>query len=1155
MPNYYTEVTEDIIGGHLAYADDIKLIQSGIQAMASQLICDNFGEGYVLDDDENSFLISPVSTTIDQMNEPTTQVNWQPINDLYIRQTIDIEKSSVESIKVYVKNSSGANKVLHGELRTLETDTIDSELISSYEVTIPASQTTGGYCTFLFNSHHLAQDSYYLVIKYATGISIRIDIAGRYNKSFATSTNGVQYQELPQDIWFEESYAKEGTYNVVKGNAIIHGEKTQSLDTHVTISERSLYGNRIDIIVLNKEGQFEVVQGDVAAAGKPIPPDDLIPYGRLKIAYVTVPVNIPGITPDPILIDQEDVLGHSRMRSHHERIRRLEKKTDWIFNYNSPERIKYNLTGSTFYDASASQNVEPILAGTQTIGYQLASNTVNNYYWSFKDFAGNPPIEGEYESDNGIGSYTEIDHSDHSLGICKLQKRTSTEMIFSSNREASQRTGGHNRKVLIYKDNRSLSAYPGNSFTLTSPTKLTQINLDARFYRNAASVRMELFIPGAGIKAISDTKDLRGYGRGAYNIINTEVFGFQFYNIDLDPGQYYWRLVIDPLYNHTPAETWLNTINYPGRGGDFMVFQGQYPPPRVELGVKYRLAETMIFDIIAQKDVLAPVGIIQSSMIDTTDGIGSIATDMNLNLPVNTLYELHVTNDNGTTWQRMQGKYLNFPSTGHQFMWRLTLKSNDNSSTPVLSYNNAKQYAIKFSLGLSGGTPETKGSLVTIPLCGDSILQEAIPLSSTIDKFSHWEWLRMWCSENYGTINVDIEAVDELASPVENTIWTNIKSGLTLDELYHGSVDYSNYEGSYEEDEYNYHCDLDEEIILQDQVIIDRCEEAWVEIEDSATLTHTVDGSVYQEGTKSAKVALTNYTEGSVFMSTSIANLDLSRYDSIQFYIRTDKSGGLAANDIQFCIGTSAQSATGEFHNIPVIAANTWTRVTIPLTDPEALTQIVSLGLKRSVSGTAWNGCSIWIDNVMGIISNLRTIDECETAFTTAQSTNVTCSTNADHQSGTYSSQIAVNAGAATGLLAYKTLNEDLSDFNQIRFWFKSITTATETGDFELVFGSNTTCTSVIGDGYYIPNVEPDTWVRVVVDLESPGDYEAVRSIGIRMLTDRTLTFRLDEIEGLKTVKYPFYQKCVRFRFNLERDAGTDLSPVIRKVGVIPVVD
>jgi hypothetical protein len=49
------------------------------------------------------------------------------------------------------------------------------------------------------------------------------------------------------------------------------------------------------------------------------------------------------------------------------------------------------------------------------------------------------------------------------------------------------------------------------------------------------------------------------------------------------------------------------------------------------------------------------------------------------------------------------------------------------------------------------------------------------------------------------------------------------------------------------------------------------------------------------------------------------------------------------------------------------------------------------------------------------------------------------------------------------------------------------------------------------------------------------------------MAVDKQLTFRIDKIEGLKTTKYPFYQKCVRFRFNLSRNQGTDLSPVCKK--------
>jgi uncharacterized protein YxeA len=90
------------------------------------------------------------------------------MNDLYVRQTVAIEKSSVRDITVYVKNTSGKPRVLHGEFRTVETEEVDSELISTYEVTIPASQTAGAPAEFSFNVHHLARNNYYLVIKYAT---------------------------------------------------------------------------------------------------------------------------------------------------------------------------------------------------------------------------------------------------------------------------------------------------------------------------------------------------------------------------------------------------------------------------------------------------------------------------------------------------------------------------------------------------------------------------------------------------------------------------------------------------------------------------------------------------------------------------------------------------------------------------------------------------------------------------------------------------------------------------------------------------------------------------------------------------------------------------------------------------------------------------
>ncbi|MDP3013338.1 MAG: hypothetical protein Q8M92_03790 [Candidatus Subteraquimicrobiales bacterium] len=1168
MPNYYTEVTEDIIPGHLAYAEDINLIQDNIEAALAQMICDNFGDGYALSPEEGAFVLTPIGPNeqIDQFSHG--ELTWKSMSTIYVRQKITINKSSVEGIRVYLKNTSGANRIVHGELRTVETEYVDSDLAASYEVTIPANQTSGNYVDFLFNIHHLALDSYYLVLKYSDGISIRFDNAGGYNGSLATSVDGIQYAVEETDLWFEQKYATTQTYDVVDSTAVVHGEKTHNTDTHVTIPSRSSYGDRIDIVLLNKEGEFEVIQGDAVTSGKPTPPIDKVPFGHLEIAYVSVPKD----NYSPLLIDQDDSLGKSRMRSHQERLRRLEKKTNWIFDRNSPERIKYNLTGSTYYDGSSSTGIDVITVGGVITGYRLSDSSVADHYWSFKDFGGNPPFPGMYENNNGISEFVNIDHTDHTDGICKLQKSSSLNLLFSTGRAPGSRLAiprgvyasdpfYWKRKAMVYKNNARLSNYPGNTFFLDTTTRLSRITVDARHYRNAASVKMVLYRRhGPYIATSSSVFNLRNYPSGKYGIVRTAVLNFEFGDLSLPPGQYVWVLVVEPKYVKTPAEHWMDTIDYRGRVGNVIMFQGQYPaqiPARVQ--VKHQLAETMVYDVIATKDVLAPNGYIKSSMIDTGNGIGSISADINLQLPTNTYYRLLVTNDNGTTWQDMTSKYLTFPqSSGHQFIWKLEFYSNDGSSTPTLSYSSMKQFAIKISLGLVGGTPQTSGTLVTLPFCGDTILQQALPVGSSVDKFSHWEWLRTWCSKNAGDITIDIEATDDVGAG-----WTNIKTGIELEDLYHGSVDYSNYEGSYEEDEYNYYCDLNEEIILQDERYIDRCEEAWAEIPDDAYLSHTVDTGVgkFQEGLQSTKTTFSNYTgdtgQEEVFMSKSLGGVNLSNFNSIKLWVLTDIADGLEAGDTQFCIGTSAKCATGEYHNLPSFEKDVWKQVTISPQNPQNLTNILSIGLKRPTTGDEWDEESIWVDAVVGHTSSIGTIDECETGFTSAQSTNVVITQSGTKQSGTYSTQMEVKASAGVGLVAYKTISTplDLSQYQQIRLYFRSVGGAVSSKDFEMVFGSNSSCTNIIGDGYYLPATTADTWQRVSFDLDSPENLSSVRSIGIRMLKDVTKTLLLDKIEGIKTTQHPFYQKCVRFRFNLTRTQGTDISPSVRKVGVIPIIE
>lgn len=98
------------------------------------------------------------------------------------------------------------------------------------------------------------------------------------------------------------------------------------------------------------------------------------------------------------------------------------------------------------------------------------------------------------------------------------------------------------------------------------------------------------------------------------------------------------------------------------------------------------------------------------------------------------------------------------------------------------------------------------------PFNGDQVIQEALENES--QRFSHWEWCRIWATgpkseeeEINSYIRVNVECSDD------GIKWNKIFSDLRLKDLYNGSIDYSHYTATYEEDEYNFYLGLESDII------------------------------------------------------------------------------------------------------------------------------------------------------------------------------------------------------------------------------------------------------------------------------------------------------------------------------------------------------
>lgn len=151
------------------------------------------------------------------------------------------------------------------------------------------------------------------------------------------------------DIYFKKVYANGPTYKCNYGEAVIGGEKVILADTHVTvageITDVGTAGNIFSVVYMDQQGHLQVANSGSFLGDRPAEEPAIEDY-HLRIAEITTYF---ADTRDP-LIEQNDDLNINRPRSHHERIRRLEKKQDYTADIAIPPRFKHVLTEEDWID-------------------------------------------------------------------------------------------------------------------------------------------------------------------------------------------------------------------------------------------------------------------------------------------------------------------------------------------------------------------------------------------------------------------------------------------------------------------------------------------------------------------------------------------------------------------------------------------------------------------------------------------------------------------------------------------------------------------------------------------------------------------------------------------------------------------------------------
>ena len=163
MSSYYNKVDGTLKTGQTARADDINLIQSSIQRAIQNMIVDILGTNFILGEDENALKLYATDSHIDQSNLNYNDEDkfWVSFYDMYVKQPIDITKSSIETISVHMLNDTNLTVTVYAEIRDA-----DFELVQEANARLePTKLNAYTKVDFHFNKNHLPIGRYYFVVR------------------------------------------------------------------------------------------------------------------------------------------------------------------------------------------------------------------------------------------------------------------------------------------------------------------------------------------------------------------------------------------------------------------------------------------------------------------------------------------------------------------------------------------------------------------------------------------------------------------------------------------------------------------------------------------------------------------------------------------------------------------------------------------------------------------------------------------------------------------------------------------------------------------------------------------------------------------------------------------------------------------------------
>ena len=159
-------------------------------------------------------------------------------------------------------------------------------------------------------------------------------------------------------------------------------------------------------------------------------------------------------------------------------------------------------------------------------------------------------------------------------------------------------------------------------------------------------------------------------------------------------------------------------------------------------------------------------------------------------------------------------------------------------------------------------------------------------------------------------------------------------------------------------------CNLNQ---IQPHILIDDAETLWNEV-DGTNVSLYLDTGTFVQGNSSLKVELPRYKESKrVIAKNTFEKLDLSEFDQIEFWVRSDTTIGSGYFELALYDSEPFLTPTEAF-SVPELEANAWTLVSSPMSKLESDIEIKGVGVRFSADMAQMSSNrALWFDEIRAL--------------------------------------------------------------------------------------------------------------------------------------------------------------------------------------------